>query len=213
MNNENKNLSERLRFALKILGVSQTELAKRINVKPQIIQYLCASNAEKSKFTFYIAEALKIDVSWLAIGKGTPPSHSKPGKNERVIPILTFNQIKEWKVHQKEFVPTNVDWLPISNDISIDSFAVVLNDKSMAPRFNLDTTIIIDPTISAYKTQQNNRFVLAYLAAEDFLIFRQLDTDNNIETLVPINNSLYKTTVLNEKDIILGPCKEARWST
>lgn len=211
MANEDKNLSERLRFALKVLGISQTELAKRIDVKPQVIQYLCSGNSKKTKFMFDIAEALKIDVAWLATGNGKSPSNSAYISNEKAIPILTFNQIKEWKINQNEIDFNKTTKIPIQDDINANSFAISLNDQSMAPRFSIDTIIIIDPTVDIYQTQQNSRFVLAYLYDEDFFVFRQLDIANDVKTLIPINTNLYKNTFLTDNDHILGICKEARW--
>lgn len=211
--NTHKNLSERLKFALKSANISQTELAKRIGVKPQVIQYLCASKSEKSKFTFDIAEALNIDAMWLAHGNGATPVNNKLISNERIIPVLSFNQIKLWKVYGKEIDFKRItNWIPIKEDININSFAVILTDISMSPRFNLDTLIIIDPTIDTYKNQVGHNFVLAYIQEEDFLVFRQLEIADNSKKLVPLNNCLYKKILLKDNDIILGSCVEARWN-
>lgn len=210
---ENETLSDRLKFALKILGVSQTDLAKQIRVKPQIIQYICSSGAEKSKFTFDIAEALNIDVLWLATGKGASPTFLTSEKsNEKAIPILDFAQIKEWKINLKSIELKTVPKTFITDEINKDSFAFILNDKSMAPKFELNTIVIIEPTSDIFNIENNNKFILAYLAKEDFLVFRQLNLDNKTKTLIPINNSLYKSIQLCEKDMVLGICKEARWN-
>ncbi|HSW68656.1 MAG TPA: LexA family transcriptional regulator [Gammaproteobacteria bacterium] len=211
---ENKNLSERLRFTLKFLGISQTELANKIRVKPQVIQYLCQGKAQKSKFTFEIAEALNIDVSWLATGKGVIPDLSSTKQNKRTIPILTFDQIKEKEIENKKIdISKSTQQLPISEEINLNSFGIILNDIAMAPRFELNTIVIIDPTIDIHKTQKNNRFVLVYLNNENFFVFRQLDIADNSKTLRAHNTNLYKDILLKDSDIILGVCKEARWST
>jgi len=213
MLHERKSLSERLRFALKVLGISQTELARRIHVKPQVIQYLCSGNSSKTKFMFDIAEALKIDVSWLAIGKGEPPSNSNIVNHDKTIPILSFSQIKESKVLLKEIDFSKSSRIPILNDINIKSFAFTLNDSSMAPRFNLDTIVIIDPTIDIHQINKKDRFVLVYLERDDCLLFRHLNVTNDNKILVSFNSNIYKNILISEKDIILGICKEARWST
>lgn len=41
-------------------GITQAELAREINVKPAAIQYLLASNARSSRFTFELAYALGV---------------------------------------------------------------------------------------------------------------------------------------------------------
>lgn len=211
-NHELNNLSERLKFALKILGVSQTELAKKIDVKPQVIQYLCAASSQKSKFIFDIAKALNIDALWLATGRGIAPSGHSSQQNEKKIPILTFNQIIDWKIRQKNISTLTIDnWLSIGNGFSNDCFAVALSDNSMAPRFSSETIIILDPTAESSENNQPNKFVLAFLEDENFLVFRQLELSDNARLLIPLNQSLHKKTALKQKDIILGFCIEARW--
>jgi transcriptional regulator with XRE-family HTH domain len=209
---EDSNLSDRLRFALRILGTSQTDLARQINVKPQIIQYLCAAKSEKSKFTFDIAEALKIDVLWLATGKGVKPN-LEILKKERSIPVFSFQQIRESKIYGKHIDQSQIlKWLPINEETNIQAYAVILNDRSMAPRFCLDTTIIVEPKDETDK-RYSQEYVLVYVKSEDFVIFRQIQFTDNSYKLIPTNNNLYKETILHEDDIILGICKEARWNT
>jgi transcriptional regulator with XRE-family HTH domain len=213
MESEEYNLSHRIRFALKVLGVSQTDLAKKINVKPQIIQYLCAGNSEKSKFTFNIAEALNIDVGWLAIGKGIKPSldNKEVPRTNNLIPVFSFKEIIEFKI-EKSLIDASIikNWIA-SNNSSEDSYGVVLNDKSMAPKFDSETIIIVEPLVELEINKLNNHFVLVYIAKENCVLFRQLIVENNICTLVPSNQTLYKPIILNSDDNILGICKEARW--
>ena len=71
MNSEDQTtLSTRLTFALAEKGVTQTELARKIGIKKQTIQYLCASGTNRSKFSYDIAHALDINVDWLITGTG-----------------------------------------------------------------------------------------------------------------------------------------------
>jgi len=212
MVDEEENLSERLKFSLKILGLSQTELANKINVKPQIIQYLCQGSAEKSKFTFDIAEALNIDVSWLATGKGKIPTATQLENRGKTIPALTFEQIREQKIFCKKINLEKIEiWIPVNEDTDSNSFAAIINDKSMAPQFDLDTIIILE-TLNETYSSYHDKFVLVYLAEEDFLIFRKLKITKGTKLLKAHNNNLYKNVILKKQDIILGFCKEARWS-
>lgn len=205
------NLSSRLKFALKILNISQTELARRINVKPQVIQYLCASQSQKSKFAFEIAEALNIDFAWLATGKGIAPEKSELVKNENSIPLLSFEQIKEWKLAGKKMDLSKINsWISMDEEVNSNSFAVEINDRAMAPRFDLYTIIIIEPINTIILEQ--NCYILVYLVQEDFIIFRQYALVNNNKCLIAINKNLHKDIFLKENDLILGVCKEARWS-
>jgi ribosome-binding protein aMBF1 (putative translation factor) len=77
MNKQEVNtLSDRLSHALVTLEISQAELARRINVKRQAVQYICTNALTKSKFAYDIAEALGINVSWLITGAGEMQSET-----------------------------------------------------------------------------------------------------------------------------------------
>lgn len=205
------NLSLRLKFAMKMLHVSQTDLAKKISVKPQVIQYLCASESQKSKFTGEIAEALNIDLIWLATGKGQMPSLKNQIKNENTIPLLSYEQLKELKINKKSLETKLIShWITLDYAFDTELFAVQINDRAMAPRFDLKTIVIIEPL----KREKivSHLFLLVYLADEDFIVFRQFVLEKDQQKLVAINKNLYKDVLLNQNDIVLGVCKEARWS-
>lgn len=207
------NLSKRLKYALNTLDISQTELARRIDVKPQVIQYLCAGNSQKSKFTLEIAEALNIDFHWLATGRGLAPEGKANTLSPHHIPLLSFVQIREWFVYEK---PKNLlevaEWIPANDLTSQSHYALVINDRAMAPRFDLNSLIIIEPVPQKYEWQQNE-YVLVYLEQEDFIVFRQLTQKKNQQILSAINKHLHKDINLSLQDKILGICKEARWRT
>lgn len=205
------NLSKRLKYTLEVLKISQTELARRIDVKPQVIQYLCAGNSEKSKFTLEIAEALNVDFHWLATGKGAPPEYAIAPKNK--IPLLDFIQIREWYIYGKAKNETAIEtYVPYEAALHNQYFAVMMNDRAMAPRFDLNTIIIIDPLIQT-TDDISPAYVLVYLAEEDFIVFRQIVNRENKRWLAAINKSLHKDILFKSEDKILGICKEARWKT
>jgi transcriptional regulator with XRE-family HTH domain len=208
MKNDLLSLSSRLKYILKNSNVSQTELAKRINVKPQVIQYLCAGQAQKSKFSVEIADALNIDFTWLATGKGAMPEDSEFSQNINFIPFVTFEQIKDWKVLGN--APKINNWVPTNAEFHSDLFAVAISCRAMAPRFDLNTIIILEP-IKINALVEPKSFIMVHLKDEDYTIFRQFDVINNTKYLVAINKSLHKDILLQEDDLILGVCKEARW--
>jgi DNA-binding XRE family transcriptional regulator len=61
-NTTSNTLSSRLLQALGERGISQAELARKIGLKRQSIQYLCTSGTNKTKFAHDIAAALDINV-------------------------------------------------------------------------------------------------------------------------------------------------------
>lgn len=64
-----KHFHERLEYALKLRGVSQSELARRVGVRAQAIQYL-ASKGKASTHAGAIASALRVSPTWLTHGRG-----------------------------------------------------------------------------------------------------------------------------------------------
>ncbi|WP_064577195.1 helix-turn-helix domain-containing protein [Cupriavidus gilardii] len=78
--------SDRLRWAMAQMRppLSRRQLAERIKVSPQSIDYLCNpnSNAKGSKHTAALAKALGVSPMWLATGEGTPYSRNRrPASN------------------------------------------------------------------------------------------------------------------------------------
>lgn len=66
--------AERLIWALNERHLTQSELARRVHIRPQAIQYLCdeRNHAQGSKHTAAIAKALGVSPDWLANQSGTP---------------------------------------------------------------------------------------------------------------------------------------------
>lgn len=60
--------SNRLKKALSDAGMSQSELARKIGIKPQSVQYLCAGKAQGTTHAVAIATVLNISPSWLQSG-------------------------------------------------------------------------------------------------------------------------------------------------
>ncbi len=211
-------LSARLVFALNTLGVTQADLSRRIGVKPQAIHYLCNSNSKKSSFTYEIADALKINSLWLACGNGEmlrerPSDISKNTtmiEKKNKIPVLNFKQMKQLANKNStltDLLPIIDEWISSDSNIKINDFSFKLNDKSMFPRFDQDTTIIIDPDIKP----KNNDFVVVFLEEMDDVIFRMYEDCSGRVFFKPINSDLFKTIIKKNNDLILGVLVEARW--
>lgn len=209
-NQKLETLSDRLNHAISVIGISQAELARLINVKPQTIQYLSKQKAEWSKFTFELAHALGVRVEWLATGKGEMlPPQNRNATPELRVPILTVQQVKELN---RDIVVLDLssydEWLVTSSKVSGQAFAMRIFDHSMWPRFDENTIIILDPQHKA----QNANFAIIYVAKLDTIFFRELQFVNNTITAIPLNTTMFKEFDLTEEDKILGVMIEARWT-
>lgn len=207
-------LSARLVYALKKLGVTQAELARRISVKPQAIHYLCSNNSKQSSFTYDIADALKINSVWLRVGDGSMQLEDDPDaqliNSQKRTPVLDFRQIKQLTEVGRDagsVLALAKEWLLTSSDIGAHGFAFRLHDKSIYPRFDQDTTIIVNPD----KVPKENDFVIAYLQETNDIVFRQYASENNIILLKPVNMTMYRIIQKSKDDLILGVMVEARY--
>lgn len=214
--NKLSNLSERLVYALDKLNVTQAELARLVGIKPQAINYLCSSQSKKSGFTYEIADALKINNLWLACGTGemqlTEDLEMKFILSQQRVPVLDCKQIK--RILNKDEALENVitpctEWMLTTSNIGNKGFAFRLLDKSMYPRFEQDSIIIINRD----KVPQDKDFVLVYLKESDSIVFRQYEINKKSNLLKPANTVMYKTIEKNIIDPILGVMVEARWQT
>lgn len=203
-------LSKRLAYALEKTGTTQTELARRINVKKQAIQYLCASGTDKSKFAYHIAQALNINVDWLVTGKGEMMLKESPEQRllseQKVVPILQWGQIDLW-ISTGIDRQTITDWTTVHEKFSKKSFALKLKDNSMFPRFDTDTLIIVDPE----KRPTTPCFVVVHIKKIHETVFRQLIQDDDKFVLYAFNEAGYKQLPLSCNDKILGCMVEAKW--
>ena len=62
--------AERLNHAMELNGVSQSELARRVGIKAQAVQYICSGRGRRSSYTAEFARELGVNAEWLATGKG-----------------------------------------------------------------------------------------------------------------------------------------------
>lgn len=210
---KNETLSERIVLALTQLNISQTELARRIGVSQQAIQHICKNKLNYSKFTFEIASALNINIVWLATGEGSMILSNDPYyrlyTSQKKIPILSEEIILD--LYQNNF--QNIGNAEANNWILSDAcnndqcFAFLLKDKSMFPRFDQNSIIVVNPCIQ----NTNSNFVVAYIESANSFVFRQLIMDGTQKILRPINSTIYKSITLTDNDKIIGTVCETRW--
>lgn len=203
-------LSKRLVYALEKTGTTQTELARKINVRKQAVQYLCASGTDKSKFAYDIAQALNINVDWLVTGKGEMMLKESPEQRllseQKVVPILQWGQIDTW-LNAGIDRQTITTWTTVHEKFSKKAFALRLKDNSMFPRFDSDTLIIVEPE----KHPIPPCFVVAHIKKIHEIVFRQLIKDDDKLVLYAFNEAGYKQLPLSDHDQILGCMVEAKW--
>jgi transcriptional regulator with XRE-family HTH domain len=206
-------LSDRIKRALERLSITQTELARKIGVKQQIIQYLCNSKTKTSIFTYKIADALKINPLWLATGVGymflEDDLDYQLIKSQKKIPLVTTEHLKNIIQNKLDITKITVqEWILTDGKLGKGSYAISLKDQSMMPRFEEGILIVFDAQI----VPKNKDYVLAHLSMTNEIIFRQLIKNRKESILQPLNTHGYKAIKMSGIDKIYGVMREARWS-
>ena len=208
-----ENLSDRLNFALDQTATKQIDLARAIGVKRQIIQYLCTSKTQSTRYTFEIATALGLNTRWLSAGEGEMFVRDDPKqqflKTYKSIPVLNTDTLRDvflYKNHIKN--ETINEWLPLKTEDE-NSFAIKMIDSSMEPNFPIGSFVFIkecpNEKLSAHK------FVFAYLVKFDTFIIRELVENNSTKHLLPKNNELFNEINVTDEVHILGVVTDCYW--
>jgi SOS-response transcriptional repressor LexA len=203
MDSDDSTLSSRLLLALTRLKINQSELARRLGIKPQMIQYLCTSKANKSKFAYEIATALEINPNWLIAGKGAMRDLEIGTDrifSQQKILLLSWSNITKWLDQNLRTKLQGQESISVTAKTGLSSFALKITDTSMIPRFEPGTILIIDPELKA----KEGDFVVIQTVHQEQPILRQLLVKNKKNVLMPINTAMYREIELTSEDKILG---------
>lgn len=188
-------------------GVSQAALARIVNIKPAALQYLLSSNAQVSRFTFELAQALNVRPEWLAVGSGPMTIEEDPLYRAitkyKLIPVLNIEDAAQWKEFNK--IARHVDYIMIKKDCGENIFAFKIPDATMKPILNKGNIVIVD----ADKTPTNGDLVVGMIASQNEVMFRKLSLGHEAQFL-PYNLELYKPITMTKEDTILGVAIEVR---
>lgn len=223
--------ADRLRWAMDVAGISQSDLARKIGVTPQSVQYLSTpeNNARGSKHTNAIARATGVSAQWLEMGYGPAvidekkkeeaPSLKAAPQDTRRIPVLNYVQAGE----MTESGPVDLsqaydDYITTDLELSDQSFALEIKGDSMvAPpgsgegSFHEGDRIIVDCSL----TPLPGDFVVAKNGEHEatFKKYRPRGADERgreVFELVPLNPD-YPTMRSDRQDIrIVGVMVEHR---
>ncbi len=213
MNVELNNLSDRLNQSLLITGTKKADLARSIGVKPQIIQFLCSSETQSSRFTFEIATALGLNTRWLATGEGEMFLADDPMrqflKMYARIPLLQGEELRNVCLREKKIddVDTNI-WLPL-NTQNQSIFAVKMPDASMEPYIPSNADLFISPR--KHMNQSVSKYVFFYLVKFDTFVVREVVKNGDSVILVPKNTELFKEIRFDYDVTMLGVVTDCSW--
>lgn len=145
-----RNLGERLSFLLQEKGLPQAELAKRLNVRPQTINYLIVTGATRSKLVPELAKALSVTEDWLLYGTGqkVDPTRHAQSFGQRIVPVLNYVQAGSAQDVVDQYEPgSGMDELITDQQIGNHAFALTIRGDSMFPLMREGDRVIIDPDL------------------------------------------------------------------
>lgn len=206
-------LTNRLNYILQVTGTKKADLARAIDVKPQIIQFLCTSQTRSSRFTFEIATALGLNTRWLATGEGNifiaDDSEKEFFKEFKKIPVYSDSDLTQSFV-KYNFIDNIVaeEWTPLKTS-SDNIFAIKMMDTSMEPHIPNGSMVFIENN-SAYSYKEKD-FIFAYLIQFNTFVVREIIMDNESVFLTPKNTDLFKEIPLSQEVKIIGAVTDCFW--
>lgn len=213
MNEKLRNLSDRLNHSLQITGTKKADLARAIGVKPQVIQFLCNSETQSSRFTFEIATALGLSTRWLATGEGDMFLADDPSRQflsmYAKIPVLQGEELRSICLRGKKLDDIEVStWLPLKTQYKA-TFAVKMPDASMEPYIPSHANLFISR--SSNIERDDLKFVFVYLVKFDTFVVREWVMKDDSILLVPKNTELFKTIPFDNDVTMLGFVTDCSW--
>lgn len=147
-------LADRLNKALSHANKSQTDLARAIKVSPQAIQFICAGNTKRTRYSASIAKALGVNADWLENGVGDMlPQRYEPNVIADItldgikrIPLISYVQAGKWREIVDAYPPGGAEeCVTPLNQHGPHAFALRVVGDSMLPLYTEGDVIIVDP--------------------------------------------------------------------
>ncbi|RUR14241.1 LexA family transcriptional regulator [Legionella sp. km772] len=205
-------LSGNLHQLMRIHGnISVSELARLTGLPQPTIHHILTGSTKnpRKKALEELSRFFSVSVEQL-IGleplPATIPDAIKKDLQISTIPITEWEQLKNWPTSK-----TNIQEgqeILLNRKVADNSFALVIPDESMLPRFQQNTLLIFD----SGKTPKDRDFVIVHLSKSNAIAFNRLFFDNNELYLRHdlVDGNLQLTKLDPAHDRILGVLIEER---
>lgn len=185
LNNSNEGLSINLSALMKHNNISESDLARALNVPYNTIHRLVNGHTTDPRLS-----TLKLIATYFNVGLDTlltsnenkiPESHD----NLRAVPIISWGQVTDNTLLNSIKNKNWNHWLPIPlaslDNLSLNAYALE-SRPSMQPRFPIGTFFIIDPKCAPI----DGDLVLVNIKANNAVSLRELMIDPPITKLLPL---------------------------
>lgn len=200
---ENK-LATNLKTLMSINNISPTQLARKTGVGQPVIFRIATGETDNPKLATLRPIANYFDKSISQLVGDEPLLSEQIFKNVTRVPLITLSEASNWQQHHAD-KSDSTTYVICDCDVSEGSFAVTVEDITMAPQFQPGSLLIIDPN----KPAKDRDFVIAHHAGHKTATFKQLLVDGEFQYLKPINPD-FRTSPITEEHRIIGTVRRAR---
>lgn len=224
---------DRLKFAIKLRGITASDLARHLGVKPQAIYQVQSgkSGAMNASNAAATAEFLRVPIRWLTDGEGPAPREAQQSVPDvsngpssdfdtnvvpapigsRRIPLINYVQAGELTEIGVSFSGEAMEYLLTDLRLSDYSFALEIQGDSMSPEFRPGDRIIVDrevcPRPGDFVVARNGGYEATFKKYRPRGIS---ETGKEVFELVPLNEDY--PTLYSERQplIVIGTMVEHR---
>jgi len=172
-------LSVNLQQLMRIHGnISVSELARLTEIPQPTIHHILTGSTknprkkaleELSRFFSISIEQLK----GLELLPAIIPERVKKDLQISTIPIVEWDSLKSWPANKVDLQENQK--VLLNKEMASDSFALIIPNESMLPRFQQNTLLIFDSN----KTPKDRDFVIVHLSKDNTIEFNRLFDENN----------------------------------
>ncbi|QKQ51046.1 S24 family peptidase [Achromobacter denitrificans] len=224
---------DRLKFAIKLRGITASDLARHLGVKPQAIYQVQSgkSGAMNASNAAAAADFLRVPIRWLTDGEGATPNaqpldapqplEATPAAfdinvvpapmGSRRIPLINYVQAGELTEIGVSFSGEAMEYLLTDLRLSDYSFALEIQGDSMLPDFRPGDRIIVDrevcPRPGDFVVARNGGFEATFKKYRPRGIS---STGEEVFELVPLNEDFPTLYSDRQPLIVIGTMVEHR---
>lgn len=200
-----KTLAQRLKYSRERANLSQSELARRVGIKPQAIQFIESGKVYKPRNILEIAQEVGVDAVWLSTGEGDMNAHANISRGPKIqghVPLIFWDQAVNWADDfDRGYVSIDADQtlIPTTAKISKRAFALKVRGDAMEPEFAPEDVIVVDPD----RAPKHGSFIIARIGNNPEAALREMVIEGGRRFLKPLNQR-YQIDELTPQDRICG---------
>ncbi|GFN47492.1 LexA family protein [Candidatus Regiella insecticola] len=209
-------IADRVRSRRTELGLTQKDLAKRVDTSQQAIEQLENGKTKRPRYLPELANALNCQLYWLLNGgehKDEPNNvaYITPHKRTKVYPLIRWAQARNWSESIEPYynVSEIEEWPESAAHVMGEAFWLRVKGDSMTSLIGVsvseNTLILVDTG----REVKDGNLVIAKLTDADEATFKKYIIDAGKNYLKPLNPS-YPLIPINGNCQIIGVVIEAK---